>query len=198
MNFEDLVPDCVAYCPGFLDGVLAREAFSVLAASAAWRQESATFKGGITVPLPRLVAWYGDAGTAHSYTGISNVADGWLPSLGNIRDVCSVVLSEGEVFNGVLLNLYRNGHDTIGYHSDNERELGPNSVIASVSLGAVRKFQLKSKCDKTRKMELDLQPGSLLLMYGHCQRNWVHGVPRDKNVHDSRINCTFRSVSAST
>lgn len=194
MQFEDVVPDCVAYCPEFLDSTLTSESFSELASSN-WRQESATFKGGITVPLPRLVAWYGDAGIAYTYTGISNVADGWLPSLSRIRDACSVLLPEGEVFNGVLLNLYRNGQDYIGYHSDNERELGPNSVIASISLGAVRKFQLKSKRDKSQKVELDLLPGSLVLMYGHCQRDWVHGIPRDKNVHEPRINCTFRSVS---
>jgi alkylated DNA repair dioxygenase AlkB len=109
--------------------------------------------------------------------------------------VCSVVLPEGEVFNGVLLNLYRNGLDTIGYHSDNEIDLTPNSVIASVSLGATRKFQLKSKRDKTQKIELDLPHGSLILMYGHCQHDWVHGVPRDKNVQEARINLTFRSVS---
>jgi alkylated DNA repair dioxygenase AlkB len=185
----------VAYCPGFLDEILAGEAFSALMSSVAWRQESATFKGGITVPLPRLVAWYGDAGTSYSYTGISNVANGWLPPLVTIRDVCSVVLPEGEVFNGVLLNLYRNGLDTIGYHSDNEIDLTPNSVIASVSLGATRKFQLKSKRDKTQKIELDLPHGSLILMYGHCQHDWVHGVPRDKNVQEARINLTFRSVS---
>lgn len=140
---------------------------------------------------PRLVALAGDAGISYTYSGLTLPTMPWTPLLQRIRD--DVEQASGHRFNSVLLNLYRNQHDSMGWHSDDEAALGPEPVIASLSFGATREFKLKHKTRADLKtVRLDLTQGSLLLMAGATQRCWKHAV--DKTILETgpRINLTFR------
>ncbi len=151
-----------------------------------WRQEA-----GRGRPFPRLTAWFADPGLSYSYSGVTHHAQPWTPDLADVRR--RVEAASGAAFNSLLLNLYRGGRDSIGFHADDEPELGPNPVVASVSLGAVRRFVLKHR--RTREtIELPLAPGSLLVMGGTCQHHWLHGVPKTAAPVGERINLTFRKI----
>lgn len=142
---------------------------------------------------PRLTAWYGDAGKCYSYSGLTLEPLPWTPLLLDIK--ARVDAAAGVTFNSVLLNLYRDGRDSNGWHQDNEPELGTNPVIASLSLGAVRRFQLRHKTRKdVPKLELDLPHGSLLLMAGPTQHCWQHQIPKTAKPMAERINLTFRVI----
>ncbi len=177
--------------------VLHRKAFTVeqsdllfrgLLEDVDWEQRAITVYGK-THPQPRLVAWFGDPGTSYTYAGLTLHPTTWIDPILQIKAVCEVIA--GITFNSVLLNLYRNGDDTVGWHSDDEPELGPNPIIASVSLGATRRFDLRHKVTKETVKTL-LLPGSVLVMAGSTQAEWVHQVPRTKRVGEARINLTFR------
>jgi alkylated DNA repair dioxygenase AlkB len=172
------------------DAFLTREAVDVLFAElrteTPWRQEA-----GRGRPFPRLTAWYAEPGLTYSYSGVTHRALDWTPALREIRR--RVEESSGATFNSLLLNLYRDGRDSIGYHSDDEPELGVNPVIASLSLGAVRQFVLRHKKNKD-KLTFQLAPGSLLVMGGTCQHHWIHGVPKTAEEVGERINLTFRLI----
>jgi len=142
-------------------------------------------------PFPRLTAWYADTGLTYSYSGVTHQAIEWTPTLMEIRR--EVEVAANAPFNSLLLNFYRSGQDSIGYHTDAEPELGTNPVIASISLGAVRQFVLKH-IRTGAKLKYDLAPGSLLVMGGSCQHHWVHGVPKTKAAVGPRINLTFRNI----
>jgi len=147
---------------------------------------------GRTIMQPRLVAWVGDEGTAYTYSGVLNVPAPWPARLLELRArVCSAV---GQPFNGVLCNLYRDGKDSMGFHADAEPELGPEPVIASLSLGATRRFQLRHKRNASDRLDLDLPDGSLLVMRGTLQRHYRHGVPKQRAVTEPRLNLTFRVI----
>jgi alkylated DNA repair dioxygenase AlkB len=111
----------------------------------------------------------------------------------DIKKVIEHFLPE-ENFNSVLLNLYRDGNDKVSWHADDERELGINPTIASVSLGAVRRFDLKHKDDADQKLQLELSSGSLVVMKGALQHHWLHQIPTQKKINDPRINLTFRTI----
>src|SRR5205823_6240177 len=132
-----------------------------------WRQE-AMHLGARQIPLPRLTAWYGDPGAGYAYSGIENVPLPWTPELREIKERLEHLA--GEPFNSVLLNLYRTGQDSMGWHADDERELAP--TIASLSLGAARTFQLRRKAPPGDTVSLRLTGVSLLLMLGVTQRQW--------------------------
>lgn len=140
--------------------------------------------------FPRLTAFVADAGVVYRYSGVSHAGSGWPPDLLVVKR--SVEQLTGAIFNGVLLNLYRDGSDSMGRHADAEPELGPNPLVASVSLGAVRPFVLRHRASK-EKRALDLAHGSLLLMGGTLQHHWVHELPKTKQPVGERINLTFRS-----
>ncbi|MBM3757968.1 MAG: alpha-ketoglutarate-dependent dioxygenase AlkB [Acidobacteria bacterium] len=160
--------------------------FEQLRNATPWRRERGRFG-----PFPRLTMWYADDGLAYSYSGVTHEAVAWTQTLTDIRR--RVELASDVLFNSVLLNYYRDGLDSMGYHADNEPELGANPVIASVSLGAVRQFVLKHP--KTGdKLKFDLAHGSLLVMGGTCQRHWVHAVPKTKAIIGPRINLTLRQI----
>lgn len=160
--------------------------FEQLRVETPWKQERSRMG-----PFPRLTAWYADAGLKYRYSGVQHEAIEWTQPLTEVRH--RVEQAAGTPFNSVLLNCYRDGQDSIGYHSDAEPELGVNPIIASISLGAVRQFVLKHV--KTRKkLTFDLAHGSLLVMGGTCQHHWVHGVPKTKAVVAPRINLTFREI----
>jgi alkylated DNA repair dioxygenase AlkB len=143
-------------------------------------------------PVPRLVAWHGDPGASYTYSGTSHQPLPWTPALELVRE--RVLSLTGCAFNSVLLNLYRDGRDGMGWHSDDEPELGRDPVIASVSLGAPRRFCLRHKRRKDQRLEVSLGPGSLLLMAGATQHHWVHAVPKTALPVGPRVNLTFRQI----
>ncbi len=194
MEFQDVVTDCAAYSPGFLGSEEATVLFEALRTETPWRQEHMMFgkDKDHKVPLPRLVAWYGDPGARYYYSGIHNEPTPWTPRLLAMKQKCDLLFGDSH-FNSVLINYYRDGKDSISYHSDNERDLVDNSVIATVSLGSPRMFQLKSKSGTGEVHEVKVEHGSLLLMYGLCQKTWLHGIPKEKET-GPRISLTYRTV----
>ncbi len=194
MSFEEQLsmPDAEVY--------LDRECFtsaesdsllSDLTANIAWEQKAIRFMGK-QVMQPRLIAWYGDEGKSYSYSGLTVHPLAWTPALINMK--ARVEAAAGVTFNSVLLNQYRDGQDSVGWHSDDEPELGTNPVIASISLGAARNFQFKHKTTPDLKVTIELTHGSLLLMRGTTQHFWKHQIPKTKKELGSRINLTFRVI----
>lgn len=142
---------------------------------------------------PRLTAWYGDAGTAYTFSGNKMDPFPWTQDLLFIKE--KVDRESGVVFNSVLLNLYRTGKDSVGWHRDNEKEFGTNPIIASVSFGETRPFHLKHKFKKdVEKVIIPLTHGSLLIMKGKTQHYWEHQIPKTAKDISPRINLTFRIV----
>lgn len=165
----------------------ANVAFEALVAELDWREEAVTLFGR-TMAVPRLTAWYGD--WTYSYSGITHSPATMPATLDQLRESAEAVA--GVPFNGVLANLYRDGADSMGWHSDDEPELGPEPVVASVSLGGTRRFHLKHRDGSGELISLDLTHGSCLVMSGACQENWRHQVPKTKKRVAPRINLTFR------
>ena len=156
----------------------------------AWRQEEITVYGKPYLQ-PRLSAWYGDL--AYSYSGIRLEPLPWTPTLQGIRQRLEALVDHE--FNSVLLNYYRDQNDSMGMHSDDERELGSQPVIASLSLGEERIFLLKHKSRKELKaVRLALPAGSLLLMQGETQQHWRHGINKERQCCGPRLNLTFRCI----
>ena len=143
-------------------------------------------------PVPRLVAWHGDPGASYTYSGTPHQPLPWTPALELVRE--RVLSLTGCAFNSVLLNRYRDGRDGMGWHSDDEPELGSDPVIASVSLGAPRRFCLRHRRRKDRRLDVSLGHGSLLLMAGATQHHWVHAVPKTALPVGPRVNLTFRQI----
>jgi alkylated DNA repair dioxygenase AlkB len=186
-----------------------------------WQQGEITIFGK-KVAEPRLSAWYGDVGKSYTYSGKKQEPLAWIEPLLDIKIAIESYLNtknftqntEGVLFeqyvriidgvtsshpvnnthfNSVLCNFYRNGNDSMGYHADNERELGQNPIIASINLGDTRRFIFRRKDDPKKKYELALTHGSLLIMAGEMQHFWQHGVPKEKEKKE-RINLTFRHI----
>lgn len=158
---------------------------------AQWEQGEVTLFGKLYTE-PRLSAWYGDADAHYTYSGKSQQPLPWIPVLTQLRQ--SISKSVAQPFNSVLLNLYRDGQDAMGMHSDDEKELGATPCIASLSLGATRRFVFHHREHRAQKYTLNLPSGSLVVMKGQTQRLFKHGVPREKTVLEPRINLTFRYV----
>jgi alkylated DNA repair dioxygenase AlkB len=156
-----------------------------------WQQEEIVIFGQRRL-VPRLVAWHGDPGAHYVYSGTEHRPQPWTPTLEHIRHRASTLA--GVAFNAVLLNLYRDGRDGMGWHADDEPELGRNPVIASVSLGAERRFCLRHRRRRDLKVDLPLPHGSLLCMAGATQHHWLHALPKTRRPVDERINLTFRQV----
>lgn len=147
---------------------------------------------GRQIPQPRLTAWHGDKDAVYTYAGLRNVPRSWTPGLTAIKSAVEEATSHS--FNSVLLNLYRNGRDYMGWHRDNEPELGSRPVIVSVSLGAERRFLLRRYKDHTNRCEIPLAHGDLLLMTGETQTFWEHSLPKSRMIDLPRINLTFRKI----
>ena len=165
--------------------------FDALRTGIRWRQEEVTIFGQRRL-VPRLVAWHGDPGASYRYSGTEHHPEPWTPALERVR--AKVRELSGVEFNAVLLNLYRDGRDGMGWHADDEPELGRDPVIASVSLGAPRRFCLRHRRRKDLKLDLELPHGSLLVMAGPMQHHWVHALPKTRRPVGERINLTFRRV----
>jgi alkylated DNA repair dioxygenase AlkB len=155
-----------------------------------WKQESMNMYGK-QVNFPRLTAWYGDNDKPYSFSGITLNPKPWNTELNEIKQKIEPL--SNVCFNSVLLNQYRNGNDSISWHTDAEKELGLNPVIASVNFGATRKFQLRH-IHTRNKLEIELTHGSLLIMQGELQHYWQHQVPKTSKIVGERINLTFRAI----
>ena len=185
------LPDAeVEYRAGFFARGEAQALFDALRSEIRWERHRVRIRGR-EVDCPRLSAWEGDA--TYSYSGITLRPAPWTPSVATVRQ--RIEAATGEMFNSVLANLYRDGSDRLGWHADDEAELGPAPVIASASFGAPRRFLLRPKRGGA-SIPIVLEPGSLLVMRGSTQRNWLHSIPPTRRPVGPRINLTFRRILA--
>jgi alkylated DNA repair dioxygenase AlkB len=190
LNLE--LPDSeIIYFPNFYDKIEADSIFKELMENTFWQQDKITVYGK-THLQPRLTALYGNEGKPYSYSNIKMQPHNWTILLQKIKFYIEELANVN--FTSVLLNQYRNGNDSNGWHADNEKELGLNPVIASLSFGAERTFQLKHNTDKSQKKNIVLEHGSLLLMKGTTQHFWKHQIPKTAKPLGSRINLTFREI----
>ncbi len=177
-----------AFPPGQADALFGR-----LREGIDWQSEEIVIFGERR-RVPRLVAWHGDPGATYRYSGVAHAPRPWTDALLEVR--ARVEKLAGHPFNAVLLNLYRSGADGMGWHADDEPELGRNPAVASVSLGATRRFRLRHRRRSSLTLALELGHGSLLVMEGATQHHWVHAVPKTARPVGERINLTFRRIVA--
>lgn len=180
------------YYPHFFTAEIADSYFRLLMEQIDWKQEGMMMYGK-QVLFPRLMAWYGDVGSSYAFSGKRYEPAAWTTTLSAINKLVSS--AAGVTFNSVLLNRYRNGNDSMGWHADDEPELGLNPVIASVNFGATRRFMFRHQ-QAGLKYALNLTHGSLLIMKGSLQHHWQHQVPKTAKPMAERINLTFRVIKA--
>jgi alkylated DNA repair dioxygenase AlkB len=157
-----------------------------------WVQEDIKMYGKM-MKTPRLTAWYGDPNKEYVFSGTKHHPILWTDELLMIKEKIEPI--SGVQFNSVLLNYYRDANDSVAWHSDDEYELGVNPIIASVSFGQVRRFDIRHKQDRNRKYSIYLENGSLLIMKGDLQHNWVHQIPKSTKPIKARVNLTFRVIN---
>lgn len=190
IHFE--LPDAeIIYYPDFFGKEKADDFFEKLKTEIPWQQDEITVFGK-TYPQPRLTALFGNEGKPYSYSNIVMQPHAWNSLLLFIKNEIEEVCNEN--FTTVLLNYYRDGKDSNGWHADDEKELGRNPVIASVSFGAERSFHLQHNSIKEQKLKINLEHGSLLIMKGTTQHFWKHQIPKTAKPIGSRINLTFRII----
>lgn len=188
----DLPGGGLRYAASFYPQAQADHLFNTLRKTLHWQQDVLTMAGR-QIPVPRLQAWYGVKDADYGYSGIALSPHPWDPVLADIRE--HIQSATGQVFNSVLANLYRDGRDSVDWHADNETALGNAPVIASLSLGAQRRFQLRPRKGHPGQLtRIELTHGSLLLMEAGTQAHWQHRVPKEPGVQASRINLTFRLI----
>jgi alkylated DNA repair dioxygenase AlkB len=164
--------------------------FDILLNTIAWQHDEAIIYGKHYV-TKRKVAWYGNERYNYTYSNTTKQAQPWTPELAELKLLVENIT--GTTFNSCLLNLYHNGEEGMAWHSDDEKALGHNTIIASLSLGAARKFSFKHK-QTHEKTDIILEQGSLLVMQGATQTNWLHRLPPSKKIKNPRINLTFRTI----
>lgn len=180
------MPPCIIHHPGWWPD--AEETFALLQTEIAWEQRDITMFGR-TMPTPRLTAWMGEG--SYTYSGITHGPAPWPLTISAIRD--RLIAEFGIRFNSCLANLYRDGSDSMGWHSDNEPELGRRPTIASVNFGARRSFVIRHRGTKQR-WTYELGEGDLLIMRDESQEEYAHAVPRTARPVGPRINLTFRTI----
>ncbi len=179
------------FTPDWLDAATADRWLAGLLAETPWQQPQ-VFLHGRYYPVPRLLAWYGDAEAGYRYSGLVHRPLPWTPLLADIR--LQVQAAAGQRLNGVLLNYYRDGQDSMGWHSDDEPELGLNPLIASLNLGGTRRFDLRRNGQTRIEHSLGLGHGSLLVMAGATQHHWQHQIAKTRKACAPRLNLTFRLI----
>lgn len=179
----------VWYYPEFFTKAESECYYKILISETKWQQDDITVFGK-SYKQPRLTALYGNNEKSYSYSNVTMHPHPFTEELLEIKSKIETIINEK--FTTCLLNLYRDGQDSNGWHADNEKELGKNPVIASVSFGASRLFHLKHRHKPELKHKLNLESGSLLIMKGATQHNWLHQIPKTKKKVESRINLTFR------
>lgn len=180
----------VTYYGAIMNRDTAHVYFNTLLESIQWKNDEAIIYGKHII-TKRKVAWYGNYNFSYTYSNITKEALPWTKELLELKQLTEKLT--GETFNSCLLNLYHNGEEGMAWHSDDEKSLGLNTCIASLSFGAERKFSLKHKFSKDTVTQV-LENGSLLVMKGATQTNWLHCLPKTKKVHTARINLTFRTI----
>lgn len=187
------VPDAsIIYYPNFFSNEEAAILFDTLQKEIPWQQDDIKVYGKV-YPQPRLTALFGNEGKSYSYSNLTMNPHTWSSLLLTIKE--KVEKATEAIYSTVLLNYYRDGKDSNGWHADNEKELGINPIIASLSFGAERVFQLKHNHLENQKINLTLEHGSLLLMKGTTQHFWKHQIPKTTKLIGPRINLTFRIIS---
>ena len=190
--FMPELPDAtLKYYPHFLSAQEADILFELLTNETPWRNDPITVFGK-TYPQPRMTSLHGHTTDPYGYSGIVMQPNPMSKSLLDIEQKLEAYTDE--TFTTVLLNLYRDGQDSNGWHADNEKELGINPVIASLSFGAERMFHMKHRRVRNQKLKLKLEHGSLLVMRGSLQHHWLHQIPKTKKTVGERINLTFRNI----
>jgi len=188
---HDLPAPDVDWYPDWLTPAAAERALTQLVGEVGWRQDMMGTPAG-RVPLPRLTAWQGEPDAVYVYSGIRNVPQPWTPTVAELKAAAEAACNAR--FNSVLINRYRSGADSMGWHADREPELGDRPVIASASLGVARTFDLRHN-NTGVVQSFSLKGGSLLVMKGDTQAEWRHRVPKEPRVAGERINLTFRWVT---
>lgn len=188
----ELPAELLEYIPAIFTPEESAALLQSLIENTLWKQESITMYGRM-IKTPRLTAWFGDAGKDYAFSGTRLEPLPWTTELLYIKN--KVESLSQIVFNSVLLNYYRNGNDSVAWHSDNETELGKNPVIASVSFGQVRRFDIRHKHRHDLKYSVYLEDGSLLLMKGDLQHFWDHRIAKSAQPMKGRVNLTFRIIN---
>ena len=179
------------YWPQWVAPESASEWLQILLGETPWKQPEIKLYGQ-SFKVPRQVAWYGDAEARYRYSGLLHEPLPWTSLLTHIRE--RVQTQVGQHVNGVLLNLYRDGQDAMGWHSDDEPELGRNPLVVSLNLGATRRFDLRRKGASRIEHSLELEHGTLLVMRAPTQHYWQHQIARTRKVREPRLNLTFRQL----
>ena len=194
INNEGLLfpEDLLNFYPHFLEENFSISLMDQFIHTVPWKQQEFRIYGK-KILTPRLTAWYGDNNKTYKYTGTKFDPMPWTQELLELRKKVEEFTTYS--FNSVLLNYYRNGNDSVAWHRDNEKELGINPVIASLSLGQARKFDFRHKENHQQKYSLELGNGSLLLMKGDLQHHWEHRIPKSTLEIGARINLTFRVIT---
>ena len=192
-NQEYLIEGCkITLYPEFIDQSESISAFNQLLSDTPWKQEIITFMGK-THNVPRLTYWYSAHDKSYIYSGIKVNPVPYTPLVASLNE--RIERQTGFSFNSVLLNYYRDGNDCVSWHADDEKELGEEVNVASLSFGAERDFHLKSKDGKSKLTSISLTSGSLLVMEHPTQQKLIHQIPRRKRVSEPRINLTFRMIA---
>ena len=187
------LPDAeLEYFPNFLNKEKADLLLQKLLKEVPWQQQNIKLFGK-EIPQPRLTAFYAEQGISYTYSGLQLKPKNFSTELWELKQKTQEL--SGFDFNTCLANLYRHGNDSMGWHADDEKVLGKNPVIASISLGGIRRFQFKHKTNKDLKESIELQHGSLLIMKGSMQHFWKHQLPKTKKEVAPRINLTFRKIN---
>tara|TARA_B110000967_G_scaffold90047_1_gene92689 strand:- start:142 stop:747 length:606 start_codon:yes stop_codon:yes gene_type:complete len=187
----ELPPTKADFYPNFLSKKQADYLLKSLIENVDWNQEYINFMGKIS-PIPRLTYWYSKENREYTYSGIKVLPIPFPEAIKRLNKL--VEEKSGYKFNSVLLNFYRNGDDKVSWHADDEKSLGEVVNIASISVGAERDFQFKSKHNPDDKKDINLTHGSLLIMHNPIQEHWLHQIPVRKKISEPRINLTFRYI----
>ncbi|WP_428329887.1 alpha-ketoglutarate-dependent dioxygenase AlkB family protein [Mucilaginibacter sp.] len=187
-----LPADLLTYYAAVFDAKQSIALMKTFITTVPWQQQIISMYGK-QVATPRLTAWYGDKGSDYTFSGTKFDPIPWTDELLEIKETVEKVAATR--FNSVLLNYYRDGNDSVAWHSDDEYELGIKPIIASVSFGQTRRFDVRKKADHQSKYSVELENGSLLLMKGDLQHNWEHRVAKSTKQLKERVNLTFRIIS---
>jgi alkylated DNA repair dioxygenase AlkB len=183
--------ELLEYIPGLFNPQESIALMNKFISNVPWQQRIITMYGKQII-TPRLTAWYGDKGKDYTFSGTKFDPLPWTKELQQIREKTEKIA--GITFNTVLLNYYRDGNDSVAWHSDDEYDLGNKPVIASVSLGQARRFDVRHKTDHQKKYSVNLENGSLLLMKGDLQHSWEHRIAKSTKPLKERVNLTFRVI----
>lgn len=191
MNKRVLIEDKLIYFTDVFSSDVNRGYFKTLKETIEWGQDEIMMFGKRT-KVPRLTSWYADPNVKYSYSGLELIPRQWTPELIELKSMAEKL--SNQTFNSVLLNYYRGGADSMGWHSDDEKELGTNPIIASITFGYPRRFLIRERTDFKNKKEIELEDGSVLVMQGDFQETYQHSIPKTAKKVGERLNLTFRTI----